>query len=136
MQKGRLRKDALSALVLQVWSVLENVTQLKLPDASSVDVANVEIAGTEPEVVERGIRHVSRSRCELGRVEGVKVIKANLKTILLQRSETKIDRLGKTQIQTVLFWSTQNIATREPCAEGFTDQETNIRWIDRITVKI
>jgi len=83
MQKGRLRKDALSALVLQVWLVLENVAQLKLPDASSVDIANVEISGIEPEVVERGIRHVSCSRCELRSVEGVEVIKANLKTILL-----------------------------------------------------
>jgi hypothetical protein len=47
---------------------LKNVTKLKLSDASRVDGTDVEIAGIEPEIVERGICHITRSRGKLWRV--------------------------------------------------------------------
>lgn len=47
------------------FSSLENVSKLKLTDTSRVDVADVQIAGVEPEVVERGIRYIARSWSKL-----------------------------------------------------------------------
>lgn len=55
-------------VLLNSW-LLENVTKLKLPDTSSVNIADVEIAGIEPKIVERGIRYITRTRRELRRVQ-------------------------------------------------------------------
>ncbi len=54
----RLRRSA-------VLLSLENVPKLKLTNTSGVDVADIQIAGIEPEVVERRIRHIARSRSKL-----------------------------------------------------------------------
>ena len=65
MQKGDLEKSPLYNLIFQCVVGLENVSKLKLPDASTIHVTNVEIARIEPEVIERCIGHVSGSRSKL-----------------------------------------------------------------------
>jgi hypothetical protein len=87
MQKGDFEKSPLYNLIFSVWQALENVSKLKLPDASTIHVTNVEIARIEPEVIERCIGHVSGSRSTLWSIECVEEIKANLKPIRLQPGE-------------------------------------------------
>jgi len=55
------------------------VSQLKLPDTSAVHVPNQQIAGIEPETIERRVRHVARARTELWRIQRIEIIKPTVR---------------------------------------------------------
>jgi len=50
---------------------LENVSQLKLPDTSTIHVPDQQIPRIEPEIIERDVRHVARTRRELRCVQSI-----------------------------------------------------------------
>ena len=100
-------------MFIRVHLWLKNVSKLKLPDTPSIDVTNQQVSGVESEIVERGVRHITRAWGKLRRVQSIEIIKPDLKLIALHWCELEIDRFSQTKIQPVLLWTTQNVSARQ-----------------------
>ena len=105
------------SVFIRVHLWLENVSKLKLPDTSTIYIPNQQVSSVETEIIERRISHITSARCELRRIERVEIIEANLESIILKPRKAEVDCLSQTKIQPVLFWTTQNIPTRQPSSE-------------------
>ena len=115
---------------------LKNVSQLELADTSAVHIPNQQVPCVESKIIERRVRHISRPRCELWRVQGIEVIKPDLKPIAFKRREPQIDRFRQAQIQSILPWTTQDIPASQIRPKSLAHEKTHIPRIDRIAIEI
>src|SRR5437773_5469168 len=119
MQKGDSEKSPWRAPFLP--TKLEDVAKLELADAATINIADVEIARVEAEIDEGGVGHITCARRELGCIEHIEVIKANLEPVSLRPKKACMDRFRQAQIQAALSWPTQDIATGKAGPNRFAD---------------